>query len=67
LLLREREDMRFWTMPYDKAFIQNCVNSGVVTSEELGRVIGALNDYIDNRCILISWAQFLQICGRKAE
>jgi SAM-dependent methyltransferase len=66
-LLREREDMRFWTMPYDKVFIQNCVNSGVVAREKLERIIDALNDYIDNRCILISWAQFLQICGRKAE
>ncbi len=66
-LLREREDMRFWTMHYDKVFIQNCVNSGVVTKEKLERIIGALNDYIDNRCILMSWAQFLQICGRKTE
>ena len=64
-LLREREDMRFWTMHYDKVFIQNCVNSGVVTKEKLERIIGALNDYIDIRCILMSWAQFLQICGRK--
>lgn len=64
-LLREREDMRFWTMHYDEVFIQNCVNSGVVTREELVRIIGGLNDYIDNRCILMSWAHFLQICGRK--
>ena len=66
-LLREQEDMRFWTMPYNDVFIKKCVNSGVITRTELERIISAMNDYIDNRSILISWAQFLQICGRKAE
>lgn len=66
-LLREQEDIRFWTAHYDEVFIQNCVNSGVVARKELVRIIAALNDYIDNRCILMSWAQFLQICGRKPE
>jgi hypothetical protein len=65
--LREQEDIRFWTAHYDKVLIQNCLNSSVVARKELVRIIAALDDYIDNRCILMSWAQFLQICGRKPE